>query len=124
MFINYKKLAKEIMLQSKEEIIKEVARNVADVIVSDKDKVRGIMDGLYVFEYNPNGYGDRHKKTLENHIGEYVASKLTDEVYEMKRAEILSEFKKENLLELMSNKLNNQAKKAVENFIKGDKNEY
>lgn len=122
MFINYKKLAKELNYgKFKEEVVNKVADIIANKII-DNGITENILDKLtikierYDNRFGHNGY-DYDVKPLNEFIAEKVANRLIPDVYDLQKAEVLRDVHKEGVLNILHSKLEEQAKQHVLDFI-------
>lgn len=113
MFINYKKLAKEI---NHNNLTEKVAELIANQILSDEKFVEDIVKNLEV-RYSDNIYTYIKSKPLKSYVADEVAQKLIPEVYALKRAEVLKEISSQGILNILQSNLETQAKQHLLNFI-------
>lgn len=120
MFINYKKLAKEIVNQisydEKRNIADSIAHEISEVIKNDDVILDQIKYELNTTEYDYNT-GTYRERRLQDFVSEKVATKLVHDVYELNKAEILKEVSGQGILNVLQEQLQESAKQHVLDYI-------
>ena len=123
MFINYKKLAIELLT-------KEDYHDLRDKIVDNISlQMIGIFKaGIHNFDIerwlkNENTYFTRDNNSLYNQIVDRISNRITDELYKAKKAEIMASFTVEDLQGEIVKGYKEKAAKEMENIL-GKNNEY
>lgn len=114
MFINYKKLARELFKEyiELERINAVISEKIADHILKSIDP-KEYLDTAYI--RNHYGY---ITTPMKEYVAEKIANKLVEDLYELKKAQVLKEMSKKDLTTIVSEKFEKAAKEHLEKFIK------
>lgn len=112
--IDYKELAKALVEEVGEQaLVKEVSFYLNDV------NIEGLL--VEVTKYQPQGYGPSYEYTeiqpLLRVIATKAASKLADDLYNLRKAEILEEIGTKQIINKLDEKLKEEIKDRMDSII-------
>ena len=119
MFVNYVKLAKELVNEHLGEIVSKMDMEFIKPVILEKLKKLDLnKENVYIKTYNSFGYYEYSVVNLKNYIIDKIKDRLVDDMYEYYKLKLLKEIKPKDITTAIEKAIKDKVQKDIDKVVK------